>query len=326
MRRVAVITGASSGIGEATALALAQAGVDVVLAARRIALLEEVAERCRAFGVHALPVETDVSQPDEVDFLSQTAIDEFGSYDIWINNAAVTLVGQFTDMSPEMFRKVVDTNFYGYVYGAWAAMGQFQAQGHGTLINISSVFGVVPTPYETPYVASKFAIRGFSAALRQEIELLDLPNVHVCTVLPSAIDTPIYRNAANVSGQGIKPPAPIYPVEEVVNSIIGLLDEPRPEIYVGRAGHSIAFLRGVLPAGLFERLFGKYIEMTHFTHEKTPAMPGNVFEPGGYEGISGRWPKEHMAKKVLYASAGVALGLGLLYWRLHGKKRHGSKA
>lgn len=155
---------------------------------------------------------------------------------------------------------------------------------------------------------------------------MDQPNIHVCTVLPAAIDTPIYRNAANVSGQEVKPVSPIYPVDEVVDAIVDLLDNPQAEVYVGRAGQSIAFLRGVLPAGLFERLFGRYIEMTHFTHEKTPALPGNVFEPGGFDGISGRWPREHMGKKVLYASAGVGIALGLLYWRMHRKKRRAGSA
>ncbi|HYH74672.1 MAG TPA: SDR family oxidoreductase [Candidatus Saccharimonadales bacterium] len=312
--KVAVITGASSGIGEATAYLMAERGINVVLAARRRTLLDEVAARCRAMGVDVLVVEADVSIDDDVDRLAQATIDEFGSFDVWINNAAVTVLGSFEEMPPEMFRKVIETNFFGYAYGAWAALRQFRAQGRGLIVNVSSVFGVIPSPYETPYVASKFAVRGFSGALRQELHLQGDKNIHVCTVLPAAIDTPIYKNSANLTGREVQPPPPLYPASKVAEAIVGLIDMPQAEVIVGRAGKGMAVVRALLPEAVFEALFGRYIEALHFKGRTAAVTPGNLFNPGAVGGVSGNWPQASPRRKAAYAAAAVSAGLALAWW------------
>jgi short-subunit dehydrogenase len=313
---VAVITGASSGIGEATAIAFAKAGINVVLGARRGPLLEEVAATCRQYGVRAMAVETDVADEVAVAHLSRTAVDVFGSYDVWINNAAVSVLGAFADVPAEQFRQVIETNFFGYVYGSRTALQHFEANGAGVLIQISSLVGTMPSPFESPYVASKYAVTGLSAALRQELALRGQEDVHICTVLPAAIATPLYRNAANVSGYAARPPRPLYPVSAVTNAVMELIASPQPEVIVGRAGHLASLLYRLMPHAVFERLFGKYIAQAHFTSQNEPAVVGNLTKPGTYEGISGNWATPlYKRKQLYYAAAGIVAALAYVAWR-----------
>jgi short-subunit dehydrogenase len=311
--KVAIITGASSGIGEATAYRLADEGINLVLGARRISILEEVAERCREKGVKVVALDTNVTNEDDVDRLAQAAVDHFGSFDIWINNAGVSLLGKFSDIPSDMFKQVMDTNFNGCVYGSRSAISEFLAREQGTLINVASVFGTVPSPLESPYVASKFAMRGFTASLRQEMHMSGMKDVHVCTVLPASINTPIYRNAANLSGHQVKPPAPIYDVSVVVDAIVELLRHPRAEVIAGGSGKVLAACRALLPADLFEKVFARYIEFSHFKGKEAPHSPGNLFNPGEMSGVSGKWRVSTPRQRAAYAAAGTAAVAGLAW-------------
>jgi short-subunit dehydrogenase len=308
-RPIAIITGASSGIGEATAYELAQKGMDLVLAARRKSELQRVAEHCEAYGIEALVVAADVTDEDDVDRIAQAAVDRFGSFDVWVNNAAVTAVGTFIDMPTDMFRRVIETNLYGSVSGARVALRQFKEQGRGTLITVVSGYGMLPAPYESPYIASKFALRGFMASLRQETKLEGYKQVHICTVLPSTIDTPIYRNAANFSGKAIRPIPPIYPAEKVAQTIAGLIEQPRSEIVVGGSVRMMTLLRLLLPRGVFEYLFALYVKHAHFGRHKAPMGPGNLFHPGEATGVSGKWPA--VMPPARKAAAGVLILSGI---------------
>jgi NAD(P)-dependent dehydrogenase (short-subunit alcohol dehydrogenase family) len=166
-------------------------------------------------------VPTDVTDEAAVTELARRAVQRFGRIDVWVNNAGVYLLGSLEATPPEAFRRVLETNFFGYVHGARAVLPRFREQGHGVLINNASVYSHLGAPWLTAYVSSKFAVRGFSEALRQELG--DLPNVHICTVSPSPIDTPIFASAANYSGRAVKAPPPTYPPEQVARVLIGLL-------------------------------------------------------------------------------------------------------
>jgi NADP-dependent 3-hydroxy acid dehydrogenase YdfG len=273
---VVVVTGASSGIGRATGLAFAHRGGRVVLAARRAGALEELARQCQAAGGQALAVPTDVTDEAAVAELARRAVERFGRIDIWVNNAGVYLLGALEATPPEAFRRVLETNFLGCVNGARAVLPRFRAQGHGVLINNASAYSHVAAPWLTAYVSSKFAVRGFSEALRQE--LADLPDVHVCTVSPSPIDTPIFASAANYSGRAVKAPPPTYPPEQVAAAILASALRPKRERFVGGAGRLATVTEAVAPHW-FERVNRRYVDRLHFAAEPAPATDGNLYAP-----------------------------------------------
>lgn len=316
-RNVAVITGASSGIGYATALKLAQEGYNLVLGSRRPAVLKGIAKECQMYGVQAVAVGADVTKEKDVTGLARAAIEHFGSFDVWINNAAVTALGEFHELPASTFNHVMDTNFSGTVYGSRAALGWFRTQGRGTLINISSVYGIIPGAYETPYIASKFAVRGFTAALREELMLGGFQNIHACTILPATIDTPIYRNAANYTGRGVQPVPPLYPATKVADIIAHAIRYPRAEIVVGGAGRFLQAARALLPARVFENGFARYLESRHFTNETVPVTAGNITLPGTLDDISGKWPasRSHAPRKMAIVAAAASLAAALLLVR-----------
>lgn len=300
---VVVVTGASGGIGAATAVALAAEGATVVLAARREDALREVAERCAAAGADALPVPTDVTDPAAVTALARAATSEFGRIDAWINNAGVGLYAGLADAPLDEVRKVIDVNLLGCLHGVQAALPGLRAAGGGVIINVASVLSDITVPFMGAYTISKHAVRGLSDTLRQELVQDD---VSVCTVLPASIDTPFYRNAGNRSGREVRPIPPVYPPETVARTMVTALRKPRREVYAGRLGHALAIQWKLTPAPV-ERLLAWYGRRAAFT--ATPAAPttGNLFGPGGWPaavdgGFHGR------RRAVARAAAVVSLG------------------
>lgn len=313
---VVVVTGASSGIGRATALALAQSGATVVLAARRRDALEEVRAQCEGLGGRALAVPTDVTDEGAVRALARRAVETFGRIDVWVNNAAVTLFGRFEEVPPDAFRRVMETNFFGYVHGARAVLPFFREQGTGVLINNASVMGVIGQPFTSAYASSKWAIRGFSESLRMELFDTDIA---VCTVLPASIDTPLFQQGANYSGRTPKAISPVYPAELVAEAILELATKPEREVYVGAAGHQLGMMHGLAP-GLAERLLARKVAKDHFQDRPAGPTPGNLFTPlPGWTSVSGGWrapsPSKPVGKWIGAAAGATALvlfGLPLL--------------
>ena len=287
--QVVVITGASSGIGKATALAFARDGARLALCARREAELEATASACRELGAEVALMRGDVSDEAQVQALARQATEAFGRIDVWFNNAGVDAFGTFADLPSAAFERVLQINLMGTVYGSRAALAQFQEQGSGVLINNASIAGTCPMPFHSAYVASKFAIRGFSHALRQE--LAGQPKIQVCTVCPSSIDTPLWQRSANYSGRAIKPLDPIHPVEQVAEVVVKLARAPQREVFAGATGWILSEQHVAAPE-MTESLVASFASQDLFQNEPAEQTDGALFEPGsGNGGASGGWQK-----------------------------------
>jgi short-subunit dehydrogenase len=184
--RVAVVTGASSGIGEATAVALAKRGVTVVLAARRLERLEELADRIERAGGRALAMRCDVAEPEQLERLEGVIAEAFGGTDILVNNAGVPGGGSFTDLTYAQIDKVVRVNEMGVLYGCRVFLPGMQRRGRGHIVNIASLAGRFAAPGAALYTATKHAVVSFSESL--DYEARD-HGVRVTTVNPAFVDT-----------------------------------------------------------------------------------------------------------------------------------------
>ncbi|MGN9779066.1 SDR family oxidoreductase [Micromonospora sp. H33] len=309
---VVVITGASSGIGTATAYALARRGAAVVLAARSDPALHQVAQRCREFGGRAAAVPTDVTDPAAVERLAERAVAEFGRIDGWVNNAAVSAVGLFDEIPVEEFRRVLEVNLLGAAYGIRAALPHLGAAGGGVVVNNASVLAEVAMPYQSAYNATKHGIRGLADTVRQELRVTGRGDISICTVLPAAIDTPFFRHAANHSGRELLPPPPVYPPEVVAQTIVRMLRRPRREAYAGGAARLIGLQWRVAPA-LAERMLGWYAHRTQFGPAARLDSSGNVFAPDAAAEREGGWHgrRRHLVRMGAafgLAAAGTAVG------------------
>ena len=311
---VAVITGATSGIGRATALELAQRGCKVVLAARRETALQDLAGECERLGVPALSIPTDASEEGAIRELARRAVETFGRIDLWINNAAVTAFGRFEETPSNVLRRVIDVNLLGYIYGARAVIPYFREQNSGVLVNVASQVAVMGEPFASYYVMTKFAIRGLGECLRQELR--GTP-IDVCTLLPAAIDTPLYQQGANYTGWVPKPMSPVYDARMVARDIVKLAEHPRREMHSGRSGRIASLAHKVAPAAI-ERLAGRKVEREHFLHYKTaPPSEGNLFTPmPEYASISGGWQVRAPSHKTRLVVLAAAIGslLGVAAW------------
>jgi NAD(P)-dependent dehydrogenase (short-subunit alcohol dehydrogenase family) len=270
-----VITGASSGIGRATALEFARFGARVVVAARRKEPLASLVTECERLGSRALAVPTDVSDEAAVTELARRAVEHFGRIDVWVNNAGVYLAGRFEDVPSADFGRVIEVNLLGCVYGSRAALRQFRRQGRGVLINNDSIAGVVPMPHFSAYTTTKFGVLGFSLTLRQEMRGT---GIEVCTVLPSSVDTPIFQHAGNFEGRPLRAMTPSYDPQLAARTIVGLTQRPRRLVVVGGFGRVLTWLYPMMPS-LIEWTAARILTRQHFRAESRAPTSGNLFEP-----------------------------------------------
>jgi NADP-dependent 3-hydroxy acid dehydrogenase YdfG len=300
---VVVITGASSGVGRATAHAFARHGAKLVLAARGEQALLAVAEECRALGAEAVVQPTDVADPDAVDRLAWRALQEFSCIDVWIDDAGVVIAAPFGQETVAELRRLVDTNVLGTLLGARAALRVFHDQGSGVLINVSSLLGIVPNPLVPAYVASKFAVRGLSLALRQDTRDR---GVRVSVVVPGPIDTPLFERSANHTGHELRAIPPAYAPERVAAAIVGCARRPRRQVTVGVVSRATLLLHRISPR-LAELLVAQYSARLITRGPREEPGPGALFEPWSDGQVHGGWRRGALRRR-LGESFGVRVG------------------
>ncbi|HYG18957.1 MAG TPA: SDR family NAD(P)-dependent oxidoreductase [Ohtaekwangia sp.] len=273
-----IILGASSGFGRGVAEQLGAYKANVVLAARRTELLETIAGKIRSAGGTALVVTTDISKPEDVQRLAETAVNQYGKIDVWINMAGVGAIGRFWDIPLEDQATVVDINLKGFVYGSYVAIKQFRTQGYGTLINMGSVESENPLAYHATYAATKGGVLNLGQALNQELRLNGHKKIKVVTVEPWAVDTPFWGHAANYSG-GTPRMAAMDPPDKVVNAVIRMSLRPRKELPVGWKARSTSIFHNLFPH-FTERMSANVVHK--YQIEKAPpaaSTPGSLYEP-----------------------------------------------
>lgn len=213
---------------------------------------------------------TDVRDDAQVQALADRAIAGFGRIDVWVGAASVFSYGSVEQTPPEVFDAVLDTNLGGQVRSVRAVLPVFRAQGKGVLILVGSLYSRVTSAYTSPYVSSKWALRGFTGVLRQELR--DSPGIRVSLVMPATIDTPIYQKAANYTGRTQHPLPPVVAPERVARAIVRNASRPRREVAVGAAQWTLAPFSAVAPR-TYERLTRfvmDHVSLRSRPHAETP--------------------------------------------------------
>jgi NAD(P)-dependent dehydrogenase (short-subunit alcohol dehydrogenase family) len=301
---VVLVTGASSGIGRATALQLARPGARLVLASRSAQALAEVERDCARQGATVLVVPTDVSDPAAVEALFAAGVDSFGRVDAVVHSAAVVAYGRLEDVPDEVFDHALDVNFLGTVRVARTALRLFRTQGGGRLVLVGSLLGKIATPYMSSYVAGKWGVHGLVRTL--QIEARQTPGIGISLVSPGGVDTPVYAQAGSYTGRIGRPPPPVDPPEKVARAVVRAIARPRRETSVGLAnGLTVTGFR-FLP-GIFDVLVTPLMSWGGQSRQRVAPHPGNVLEPHPEgEAVHGQWGRRWLRGVAVGLAAGSA--------------------
>lgn len=305
--QVMVITGASSGIGLATALMAAGRGARLVLAARDEDGLRRAAARIRKEGGECITVTADVAEPEDVQEIADAALREFGGFDTWVNNAGVSIYGRLVEVPLDDAHRLFETNYWGMVHGCLTAVPYLRRTG-GAIINVGSVVSERAIPLQGHYSASKHAVKGFTEALRMELEEEGAP-ISVTLVKPSSIATPFTDHARNYMEVEPSLPPPVYDPDTVARTIVACAEEPRRDVAVG-GGRMMSVMEAVAP-----RLTDRWMEGSIFDQQRTdrPARHrGDNLWDGHSEGRTRGRYDGHVMKSSAYTRGALHPGIAAL--------------
>jgi short-subunit dehydrogenase len=253
--RVVAITGASAGIGRATALRLARDGAAIAICARRADRLDAVAAEIVASGGQALPIVADVTRAADMDAFVARAVDRFGRLDVMMCNAGFGIAGAIDDIRPDQMQKLMDVNFTGTYHATRAALPLFRRQGSGHIIVVSSIVGKRGVPYMGAYAATKFAQVGLAECLRSE---LAGSGVHVSVVLPVSTETEFFDIMTRETGAEVtRAFGPRQHADTVADAIVRAIRRPIPEIYPHAKSRALVILNALAP-GICDRVVQRF--------------------------------------------------------------------
>lgn len=274
--QVLVITGASSGIGLCTALLAAERGARVALVARSREVLEIVAEEIHEAGGEAIALPADVARGEQLEMVAAAAVARFGRIDTWVNNAGVTIYGRLDQVSDADNRRLFDVNFWGVVYGSLIALPYLRRQG-GALINIGSEASDAAIPLQGMYSASKHAVKGFTDALRLEVEMLDGAPVSISLIQPTAVNTPYPEHARNYLDREPRLPSPQLDPHRVAEAILRAATEGGRDVPVGAMARMNTTMSRLMPR-VMDRLAPRFAEAQQ--QDLPPRHPeGTLYRP-----------------------------------------------
>jgi NAD(P)-dependent dehydrogenase (short-subunit alcohol dehydrogenase family) len=278
-QQVVVVTGASGGIGRATAVAFAERGASVALLARGLTGLEAAAEEVRRAGGTPLALPVDVADADAVEQAADQVEARLGPIDVWVNVAFTSVFAPFDQIGPQEFRRVTEVSYLGFVYGTQAALRRMRPRDAGVVVQVGSALAYRGIPLQTAYCGAKHAIQGFTEALRCEL-LHERSGVHVTMVQMPAVNTPQFSWVLSRLPQQAQPVPPIYQPELAARAIVHAADHPRRREYWVGGSTAATLAANALAPGLLDR----YLARTGFSSQQTdrprdPDQPANLWEP-----------------------------------------------
>lgn len=319
------VTGASAGVGRATANAFAARGMDVALLARGAEGLMGAAKEVEAFGVRALTLPTDVSDAEQVERAADRIEEELGPLEIWVNDAMVTVMSPVAEMTAEEFRRVTEVTYLGAVHGTLSALRRMRARDRGVIVQVGSALSYRAIPLQSAYCASKHAMRGFTDSLRCEL-MHEGSGVRVTMVQMPALNTPQFEWSRLRFSRQPQPVPPIYQPEVAARAIVFAAGAGRREVWVGGRNALLMFANKLGP-GVGDWYLARTGYASQFTDEAVdPDRPDNLYHPApGDFGTHGRFDaRAHSRSLQLWATRhrgwlGLALAggaLGALAWLL----------
>jgi len=276
--QIVVITGATAGVGRATALEFARRGADVALIGRDEHALEETAADVRALGVRALALSADVSATGALDDAAAQVEAKLGPIDVWVNNAMVTAFAPFAEMSEADFKRITDVTYLGFVWGTMAALKRMAPRDQGVIVQVGSALAYRSIPLQSAYCGAKHAIRGFTDSLRCEL-LHAKSRIHLTMVQMPALNTPQFDWAKCELPHAPRPVAPIYDPEVAAHAIYWSATHRRRELWVGAPS-----IKAIVANMLFPGLLDRYLGRTGYDAQQDPSLassgrPSNLWEP-----------------------------------------------